>query len=103
MCVSCADLWWSLFVFLCPPASVLSCPVHTTPQHNQVIELEGVFHLLRCDVERLFLQAPCVDLDALGQQAAEAEGLVEEQGSIVQVKGGGKERHGRGWQQWGRL
>lgn len=51
----------------------------------QVVELEGVFQLLRGDVERLFLQAPCVDLDALGQQLAEAEGLVEEQGSIVQV------------------
>lgn len=51
----------------------------------QVVELEGVFQLLRGDVERLFLQAPCVDLDALGQQLAEADGLVEEQGSIVQV------------------
>jgi hypothetical protein len=52
----------------------------------QVVELEGVFQLLRGDVERLFLQAPCVDLDALGQQLDEVEGLVEEQGSIVQVR-----------------
>lgn len=54
-----------------------------------MIELEGVFQLLRGDVERLFLQAPCVDLDALGQQLSEAEGLVEEQANIIQVGGVG--------------
>jgi hypothetical protein len=53
----------------------------------QVVELEGVFQLLRGDVERLFLQAPCVDLDALGQLLTEAEAAAEEQASIVQVGG----------------
>lgn len=51
----------------------------------QVSELEAVFQLLRCEVERLFLQAPSVDLDALGLVLNEAEGLIDEQGSIVQV------------------
>jgi hypothetical protein len=51
----------------------------------QVSELESVFQMLRCEVERLFLQAPSVDLDALGLQLNEAEGLIDEQGSIVQV------------------
>jgi len=53
--------------------------------HEQVSELEGVFQLLRCDVERLFLQAPSVDLDMLGTQLGEAETLIDEQGSTVQV------------------
>jgi hypothetical protein len=44
-----------------------------------------VFQLLRCEVERLFLQAPSVDLDALGLALNEAEGMIDEQGSIVQV------------------
>lgn len=52
----------------------------------QVSELESVFQLLRCEVERLFLQAPSVDLDALGLQLNEAEGRIDEQGSIVQVR-----------------
>jgi hypothetical protein len=52
----------------------------------QVSELESVFQLLRCEVERLFLQAPSVDLDALGLALNEAEGLIDEQGSIVQVR-----------------
>lgn len=51
----------------------------------QVAELESVFQLLRQEVERLFLQAPSVDLDALGLQLNEAEGIIDEQGSIVQV------------------
>ncbi|WIA42046.1 hypothetical protein OEZ86_009334 [Tetradesmus obliquus] len=52
---------------------------------QKVSELEAVFQLLRCEVERLFLQAPSVDLDALGLALNEAEGLIDEQGSIVQV------------------
>jgi hypothetical protein len=52
----------------------------------QVSELESVFQLLRCEVERLFLQAPSVDLDALGLALNEAEGMIDEQGSIVQVR-----------------
>lgn len=56
---------------------------------SQVAELESVFQLLRQDVERLFLQAPSVDLDALGLQLNDAEGLIDEQGSIVQVRGSG--------------
>lgn len=51
----------------------------------QVIELEGVFQLLRGDVERLFLQAPCVDLDALGQQLDEAEGTGNRGEVVLQV------------------
>lgn len=52
---------------------------------SQVAELESVFQLLRQEVERLFLQAPSVDLDALGSQLNQAEGMIDEQGSIVQV------------------
>lgn len=79
-----AQLWYHCTSADAAPAVaagvVLSCSV-------QVVDLEGVFQLLRGDVERLFLQAPCVDLDALGQQLAEAEGRVEEQASMVQVGG----------------
>ncbi len=45
-----------------------------------------MFQLLRQEVERLFLQAPSVDLDALGLQLNDAEGLIDEQSSIVQVR-----------------
>ena len=52
----------------------------------QVVELEGLFQLLRADVEALFLQAPSVDLDALGQQLVDMEGCVDEQSCFVQVR-----------------
>ncbi|KAF8059682.1 ATG11 [Scenedesmus sp. PABB004] len=52
---------------------------------QKVSELEGAFQALRCEVEGLFLQAPSVDLDALGQALQESEALIDEQGSIVQV------------------
>ncbi|GBF99515.1 hypothetical protein Rsub_11949 [Raphidocelis subcapitata] len=51
----------------------------------KVGELEGLFQLLRGDVEALFMQAPTVDLDALGLLLGDAERLIDEQGSAVQV------------------
>ncbi|KAI8470000.1 MAG: hypothetical protein J3K34DRAFT_521683 [Monoraphidium minutum] len=51
----------------------------------KVSELEGLFQLLRGDVEALFMQAPTVDLDALGLQLGDAEQLIDEEGSTVQV------------------
>ena len=63
-------------------------------------ELEGLFQLLRGDVEALFMQAPTVDLDALGRQLGDAERLIDEQGSAVQARVcvGGRGRPG--WQTW---
>eukprot|EP00879_Flechtneria_rotunda_P005637 GHRR01005934.1.p1 GENE.GHRR01005934.1~~GHRR01005934.1.p1 ORF type:complete len:1224 (+),score=620.67 GHRR01005934.1:482-4153(+) len=52
---------------------------------QKVSELESVFQLLHHEVEKLFMQAPSVDLDALGLQLVEAEELFNEQQSIVQV------------------
>ncbi|GIL74831.1 hypothetical protein Vretifemale_4634, partial [Volvox reticuliferus] len=51
----------------------------------KVSELEALFQLLRKDVEGLFMQAPSVDLDALGRQMAEHEALLDEHSSMVQV------------------
>lgn len=51
----------------------------------KVTGLESLFQLLRRDVEGLFMQAPTVDLDALGKQLGDSEGLIDEQSSIVQV------------------
>lgn len=51
----------------------------------KVLELEALFSLLKHDVEALFLQAPSVDLDALGAQMASVESQVDEQSSIIQV------------------
>lgn len=50
-------------------------------------ELDCVFSSLRSEVEGLFLQAPSVDLDALGGQLSTLEALIDEQSSIVQVGG----------------
>ncbi len=44
-----------------------------------------MFSSLRSEVEGLFLQAPSVDLDALGGQLSTLEALIDEQSSIVQV------------------
>ncbi|GLI69495.1 hypothetical protein VaNZ11_014129 [Volvox africanus] len=51
----------------------------------KVSELEALFQLLRKDVEGLFMQAPSVDLDALGRQMADHEALLDEHSSMVQV------------------
>ncbi|GFR46208.1 hypothetical protein Agub_g7746 [Astrephomene gubernaculifera] len=52
---------------------------------GKVAELEGLFQLLRRDVEGLFMQAPSVDLDGLGRELAEHEALLDEHSSMVQV------------------
>jgi hypothetical protein len=85
------------YTFDTPPPSCCLCAAAPPPPrtHTQVVELEGVFQLLRGDVERLFLQAPCVDLDALGQQLTEAEAAAEEQASTIQVGTRGMRHAGR--------
>ncbi|EFN58270.1 hypothetical protein CHLNCDRAFT_57098 [Chlorella variabilis] len=50
---------------------------------GKVAELEGLFGMLKADVEALFMQAPSVDLEALTRQLEEQHGAVDEQGSIV--------------------
>eukprot|EP00198_Chlamydomonas_reinhardtii_P008819 XP_001698156.1 predicted protein [Chlamydomonas reinhardtii] len=52
---------------------------------GKVGELEALFQALRRDVEALFMQAPSVDLDALGRRMTECEGLLDEHSSMVQV------------------
>lgn len=56
-----------------------SCPASGFRFALQVSELEELFGLLQGDVEALFLQAPSVDLEALGVQLAGGQELVEEQ------------------------
>ncbi len=78
-----------------PTRACLPAPAFPRPQ---VSELDLAFSQLRAEVEALFLQAPSVDLDALGSQLGAAELLCDEQSSIVQVRRG-RDGGSRGWGQ----
>lgn len=62
-----------------------ACRRHHGQFAEKVSQLEGVYESMKLDMEALIMQAPSVDLDALGVQLVEAEGWVQEQQAIVQV------------------
>ncbi|GMH33246.1 hypothetical protein BSKO_01080 [Bryopsis sp. KO-2023] len=80
---------WEKLVDLLPEGKLRQWAESCRKAHRhfaeKVADLEGLFSVLKSDVEALFMQAPSVDLDDLGLLLADKEHLLEEHGSIIQV------------------